>query len=90
MHVFGKSRPLGNFVSKVLAATGYPRKAEARALIRNHDGKWIVGSYRHIPRSTRVEAELWALRDGLQLAKNLNLERVEIEVNATIVIHFMT
>ncbi|PPR81449.1 hypothetical protein GOBAR_AA39264 [Gossypium barbadense] len=25
-----------------------PGKARAGAIIRNHDGEWVVGSYRHI------------------------------------------
>lgn len=45
-----------------------PREARAGALIQDRNGNWVTGSYRHIPRSTNVEAELRALKNGLQLA----------------------
>lgn len=51
---------------------GNPGKAGAGAIIRDYQGNRVIGFYRHIPCASGVKAELWALKDGLQLARPLN------------------
>ena len=53
-------------------------------LIRDDKGNWVKGFTHSIWVTTNVEAELWALRDGLMLCVNLNLLAVEIEVDARV------
>ncbi|KAK9274140.1 hypothetical protein L1049_018954 [Liquidambar formosana] len=50
------------------SSLGNPGPAGAGELIRDHNGQWIVGFIQNVGRSTSMAAELWALRDGLQLA----------------------
>ena len=45
-----------------------PRKAGGGGLILDSQGKWVKGYMRKIGMATSVEAEFWALRDGLILA----------------------
>ncbi|XP_052487915.1 uncharacterized protein LOC128041671 [Gossypium raimondii] len=52
-----------------------PGRIGANALIRDHNGNWVIDAYRHIRRAASVEVELWALR--------------EIEADATPVLYFM-
>ena len=55
-------------------------------LIRDSYGSWIRGFSRLIGASNCLLAELWALRDGITMAKNLNIAKLVINVNATEVI----
>ena len=43
-------------------------------------GNWVKGFTHSIWVTTNIEAELWALRDGLMLCVNFNLLAVDIEV----------
>lgn len=53
----------------------------ARVVILDHHGNWINGSDHPIPTATSIEVELWAFRDGLQLAKDCSVDNFEIEVD---------
>lgn len=64
-----------------------PNRVGANTLIWDHYGKWIIGSYKHIPRAISVEVELWALRDDIQLAKSLNFDNIEVYIDATTIIY---
>ena len=57
---------------------GNPRRVGGGGIIRNNEGKWIKGYARAIGNTTSVAAELWALRDGIQLYLELNLPAVII------------
>ena len=50
-------------------------------LIRDDRGDWIVG-YRKISKTNSFLAETWALRDGLLLCIQLNLNAVMVELDA--------
>lgn len=66
-------------------AIGNPSKAGGGGIIQDHNGVWISGFSRAIGIATSVEAELWALRDGLKICNPLNLLAVEIELDAKVV-----
>ncbi|PPD86469.1 hypothetical protein GOBAR_DD16600 [Gossypium barbadense] len=40
-----------------------PGRIGAVALIRDHNGNWVIDAYRHIRRAASVEVELWAFRE---------------------------
>ena len=48
------------------------------------------GYARAIGTTTSVVAELWALRDGLNLCISLNLQAVEIELDANLVVDLIS
>ena len=54
-------------------------------IIRNSNGEWVSGYDRAIGTTTSVAAKLWTLRDGLNLCISLNLQAVEIELDAKLV-----
>ncbi|KAK9995368.1 hypothetical protein SO802_020054 [Lithocarpus litseifolius] len=64
---------------------GNPGRVGGGGLISDAHGGWIKGFTRNIGVVTSVEAELWALRDGLALCLSLNILAVEIETNARVV-----
>ncbi|XP_052484913.1 uncharacterized protein LOC128039993 [Gossypium raimondii] len=59
------------------------------ALIRDSEGKWVVGCHRFIGFTTNIIAELWALRDGLHLAHQLHIDYLVLEVDALSVISLL-
>lgn len=50
-------------------------------LPRDHLGHWLGGFHRNMTAISSLMAELWALRDGLSLAKAENMKKLEIEVD---------
>ena len=67
-----------------------PGLAGSGRLIRHHNGCLVKGFARAIGIATRVEAELWALRDGLQLCAELNVEAIEVELDAKVVMEWVS
>ena len=51
-------------------------------LIRNEEGGWVVGFAHKIGITTSFLAELWALRDGLNLCVNRSKLAIEVELDA--------
>ena len=67
----------------------YPEKAGGGGLIRDHKGDWVASFSRSLGCTNSFIAELWALRDGLILAKDLNLNSLIVELDAKIVVQLM-
>ena len=55
------------------SALGNLGKARGGGLIRDHNGDWIIGFSRSLGSTNSFIAKLWALRDSLILARDLNL-----------------
>ena len=51
-------------------------------LIRDDRGNWIMGSTRKIHKANSFLTETWALRDGLLLCNQLNLNAVMVKLDA--------
>ena len=54
-------------------------------LLRDHNGNWIRGFSRNIGITNFSDAEMWGLRDGLLLARNLNIQKLLVEIDAKVV-----
>ncbi|KAK8515780.1 hypothetical protein V6N12_075803 [Hibiscus sabdariffa] len=48
----------------------------AGGLIRNNEGNWLIGFNRLLGITTPMQAELWAIHEGLLLVWSLGLERL--------------
>ena len=48
------------------------------------------GVCRSIGSTTSIIAEFWALRDGLQLAIQLGVQYLEVELDAKVVLHVIS
>ena len=68
------------------ASCGNPRRAGGGGVIRDSAGKWVRGFARSIGSTTSIIAEFWALRDGLQLAIQLGVQYLEVELDAKVVL----
>ena len=72
------------------SALGNPGCAGGGGVIRDHDGKWLKGYARPLGSTNSCMAELWALRDGLLLAKEMGLNNLIIELDALSVVLLMS
>ena len=61
-------------------------RAGGGGVIRDHEGKWLKGYARSLGSTNNCMAELWALRDGLLLAKEMGLHNLIIELDALSVV----
>ena len=66
-----------------------PNRAGGRGLFKDHDGVWLKGFARGIGYTNSILAELWALRDGLLLAKEMRIQQLLIELDALSVVILM-
>ena len=66
-----------------------PERAGGGGLIKDHDGVWLKGFARGIGYTNSILAELWALRDGLLLAKEMRIQQLIIELDALSVVILM-
>ncbi|GFS42889.1 hypothetical protein Acr_00g0082330 [Actinidia rufa] len=71
------------------ALKGNLGQATAGGLIRNSNGEWIAGFHRDISKASSLEAEIWAIRDHLQLAANINLPLLHVEMDCTTAIQLL-
>ena len=63
---------------------------DGRGLLRDSNGAWVRGFSRLIGFSNVLLAELWALRVGLAMALNLNIDKLIINVDASEVINLLS
>ncbi|KAH7845274.1 hypothetical protein Vadar_000239 [Vaccinium darrowii] len=65
-------------------------QATGGGLIRDDKGNWIVGFHRSFRALQGLEAEFWALRDGLLLAQNKRLVPLKVEMDALAAIQLIS
>jgi len=68
---------------------GNPGRVGGGGIIYDSKGDWVSGYARAIGFTTSVAAELWALRDGINLCIDLNLENVIIELDVKLVVDLL-
>lgn len=57
-----------------------------RGLIRDSEGRWIKGYLSCLGITDSLLAERWALRDGLILARDLDIQNLIVELDAKVAI----
>ena len=53
------------------------------------NGNWIASFARNLGSISSNMAELWALKDGLSLARQLNLDNINTELDANVTVFFL-
>ena len=64
------------------AVKGNPGPAGGGGLLRDHRGNWINGFSANLGWCSYVKAELLALLKGLQLAWNMGVSHLEVEIDS--------
>lgn len=61
---------------------GNPRKAGGGGILWCSNGYWITGFARKFGKTSSDMAEVWALRDGLNLVRQLGIDNIFVEMDA--------
>ena len=72
------------------ASKGNPGLAGGGGVLRNHRGDWIKGFAANFGMCSSVKAEMLALLQGLRLARNLGIARLEVHMDSKVVVDIMT
>ncbi|GKV41682.1 hypothetical protein SLEP1_g49181 [Rubroshorea leprosula] len=67
-----------------------PSLATSGGLIRDHRGHWIRGFSRKIGIASSLVAKIWGIRDGLLLAKQLDIQSLVVEVDSFIAFQLLS
>ena len=65
---------------------GNPGVALAGRLIRDHKRTWVGSFNRAIGYTHSMAVELWGLRDGLTLARNLDIKKLLLEIDVQAIV----
>ena len=68
------------------ASCGNPGREGGGGLIRDCNGSWFKGFARSIGLATSITTKFWALRDGLKLALNAEIQRLIVELDTKVVV----
>ena len=71
------------------SALGNTGRVGGGGVIKDHDGHWLKGYARPLGCTNSCMAELWALRDGLLIAKEMGINNLIIELDALSVVLLM-
>ena len=71
------------------ASLGNPDAVGGGGIIRNDVGIWVRAFARNIGNTTSFLAELWALRDGLQMCLQMHINALEVELDAKVISDLM-
>ena len=71
------------------SAIGSSGRAGGGGIIRDHNGQWLKGYARPLGCTNSCMAELWTLRDGLLIAKEMGINNLIIELDALSVVLLM-
>lgn len=69
------------------AALPNPGRAAGGGVFRDSSGCWISGFCRNIGFASSLEAELWALRDGLSIAVEKQVPNLEVEIDCSVALN---
>ena len=59
-------------------------------VLRSSSGDWIGGFVRRMGSTSSTVAELWALKDGLTMAKRMGIENIYIEMDAELIVQLVS
>ena len=62
---------------------GNSRRSGCGGAVRDEHGEWIAGLSRYIGTTSSFVAEMWGMRDELVLCKNLNIQCLVVELDAS-------
>ena len=71
------------------SSLGNPGMASGGGILHSESGTWIKAFTRKIGITTSFVAELWALRDGLNMCLNMQISALEIDLDAKVVVDLM-
>ena len=68
---------------------GDPKKAGGGGIFRNSEGDWVVRFVKKFGNVSSNTAELWALKEGLLIAKHLGIDNLCVDLDATFFVYLI-
>ena len=72
------------------AVFGNPKKAGGGGVLGDSNEDWVARFMRKLGSMSSTMVELWALKDGLSLARQLDILNINIELDANVLVHLLT
>ena len=69
---------------------GNPKKAGGGGVLGDSNEDWVARFMRKLGSMSSTMVELWALKDGLSLARQLDILNINIELDADVLVHLLT
>ncbi|KAK9983154.1 hypothetical protein SO802_032679 [Lithocarpus litseifolius] len=69
---------------------GDPMKAGGGGIIRNSEGDWVAGFVKKFGNVSSSTAELWALKEGLLMAKQMGFDNLCVDLDAAFLVYLIT
>ena len=69
---------------------GNPVKVGGGGVFRSSSGDWIGGFVRRMGSTSSTVAELWALKDGLTMVKQMGIENICVEMDAKLIVQLVS
>ena len=76
-----------NTDASVLSSSSF---ASGGGLLRDSCGSWVQGFTKKIGTTNCLLAELWALKDGLSMARNMCVEKLIVNMDALEVVNLLS
>ncbi|KAF7829792.1 putative calcium-binding protein CML44 [Senna tora] len=58
-------------------------------VMRDHNGNWVKGFAKKLGKGGVLQAELWSILTGLQILKDMNMDKVIFEVDSMLAVHLV-
>ena len=68
---------------------GDPKKAGGGGIFRNSEGDWVVRFVKKFGNVSSNTAELWALKEGLLIAKHLGIDNLCVDLDGTFFVYLI-
>ena len=72
------------------AVFGNPKKVGGGGVLHDSNGDWVARFMRKLGSMSSTTTELWAHKDGLSLARQLDILNINIELDANVLVHLLT
>ena len=72
------------------AVFGNPKKVGGGGVLHDSNGDWVARFMRKLGSMSSTTTELWAHKDGLSLAQQLDILNINIELDANVLVHLLT
>lgn len=69
---------------------GDQKRAGGGGIIRNNDGDWVVGFVKKFGNVSNNITDLWALKEGLLMAKHLGIDNLCVDLDAAFLVYLIT
>lgn len=68
---------------------GNPCHAGLGGILRDEQGKWLGGYYGKVGISTSLVAEIWSIREAIEIAKEFGINKLTVETDSKLAVEML-